>query len=77
MSASAEETPEEFPEYQAKPIRQEAHPLETRLLAEEPASSEPAGTAWLFVGVLVVVALGVLMLLIFASGGNADVSTML
>jgi hypothetical protein len=78
MSASAEETPEEFPEDRATPIRREAHPLETRLLAEEqPPSPEPAGTAWLLVGVLVVVAVGVLMLLIFASGGNADASMML
>jgi hypothetical protein len=79
MSASAaEEPPEEFPDYQANPIRQEADHPETGLLAEEqPRTSEPAGTAWLLVGILVVVAVGVLMLLIFASGGNADASMML
>lgn len=78
MSASAQESSEEFPEYQARrPIRQEADHLETRLLAEEPPSPEPAGTAWLLVGILAVVAVGVLMLLIFASGGNADASMML
>jgi hypothetical protein len=70
--------PEEFPDDRATPIRQEADHLETRLLAEEqPPSSEPEGTAWLLVGILVVIAVGVLMLLIFASGGNGDASMML
>lgn len=79
MTASAaEELPEEFREYLAEQVRQEPEHAEPNLLADEqPRLAEPAGTGWLLVGILVVVAVGVLMLIIFASGGNADESMML
>jgi cytochrome c-type biogenesis protein CcmH/NrfG len=79
MSASAaEELPEEFRVSLTEQVRQEPEHNEPQVLADEqPRLSEPAGTGWLLVGILVVVAVGVLMLIIFASGGNADESMML
>jgi hypothetical protein len=44
---------------------------------EPPAPLEPAGNGWLLLGIFLLVTIGVLMLLIFASGGNADSSMML
>ncbi|GAB3646915.1 hypothetical protein [Glycomyces tarimensis] len=41
------------------------------------APPETVGTGWLLVGIFLLVTVGVLMLLIFASGGNADSSMML
>lgn len=77
MSMSAE-LPEEFRKSLAEQVRQDPDHVEPRVLAEEqPRLAEPASTGWLFVGMLLVVALGVLLLLIFASGGNADQSLML
>jgi hypothetical protein len=79
MSASAaEELPEEFRESLAEQLRQEPEHHEPKVLAEgQPRLSEPAGNGWLLVGILVVVAVGVLMLIIFASGGNGSESMML
>lgn len=79
MSASAaEELPEEFRNTLAEQVRQEPEHAEPQVLAEgQPRLSEPAGTGWLLAGILLVVAVGVLMLIIFASGGNADESMML
>ena len=75
MSSSAEELPEEF---RHSLVEQEPAHTEPQVLAEgQPRVAEPAGTGWLLIGILVMVAVGVLMLLIFASGGNADGSLML
>lgn len=77
MSA-AEELPEEFRRSLAEQVRQDPDHPEPQVLAEEqPRLAEPASTGWLFIGMLLVVAVGVLLLLIFASGGNADQSLML
>lgn len=77
MSMSAE-LPEEFRRTLAEQVRQDPDHAEPRVLAEEqPRLAEPASTGWLFVGMLLVVAVLVLLLLIFASGGNADQSLML
>jgi cytochrome c-type biogenesis protein CcmH/NrfG len=76
--SAAEEMPEEFRRSLAEQLRQEPEHAEPKVLAEEqPRLAEPAGNGWLFVGMLVVVAVGVLLLIIFASGGNADESLML
>jgi hypothetical protein len=77
MSMSAE-LPEEFRRTLAEQVRQDPEHAEPRVLAEEqPRLAEPASTGWLFIGMLLVVAVLVLLLLIFASGGNADQSLML
>ncbi|MDA1359397.1 hypothetical protein O1R50_07185 [Glycomyces luteolus] len=77
MSA-AEELPEEFRRSLSEQTRQDPDHAEPQVLAEEqPRLAEPASTGWLFIGMLLVVAVGVLLLLIFASGGNADESLML
>lgn len=77
MSA-AEELPEEFRRSLTEQARQDPDHAEPQVLAEEqPRLAEPASTGWLFFGMLLVVAVGVLLLLIFASGGNADESLML
>lgn len=77
MSA-AEELPEEFRRALAEPAKQEPAHTEPKALAEEqPRLAQPASTGWLFIGMLLVVAIGVLLLVIFASGGNADESLML
>ncbi|MBO3733557.1 hypothetical protein [Glycomyces niveus] len=77
MSMSAE-LPEEFRRTLAEQVRQDPDHAEPRVLAEEqPRLAEPASTGWLFIGMLLVVAVLVLLLLIFASGGNADQSLML
>lgn len=74
----SEELPEEFRLTIAEQVRQEPEHSEPKVLAEEqPRLAEPAGNGWLFVGMLLVVAVGVLLLIIFASGGNADESLML
>jgi hypothetical protein len=79
MSMSAtEDLPEEFRTTLSEQTRQEPEHPEPKVLAEEqPRLAEPASTGWLFIGMLLVVAVGVLLLLIFASGGNADQSLML
>lgn len=79
MSASAaEELPEEFRHSLSEQLAQDPERDEPRVLAEEqPRLAEPAGTGWLLIGIFLLVAVGVLMLLIFASGGNADASMML
>ncbi|MEU6858605.1 hypothetical protein AB0B28_07010 [Glycomyces sp. NPDC046736] len=76
MSASAaEELPEEFRFETGVPDVDHDEP---QVLAEQqPRLAGPAGTAWLLAGMLLLVAVGVLMLLIFASGGNANSSMML
>ncbi len=76
--SAAGELPEEFRLSLAEQISQEPERDEPQVLADEqPRVTEPAGTGWLLVGMLVVVAIGVLLLIIFASGGNADESLML
>ncbi|GAA2134054.1 hypothetical protein [Glycomyces algeriensis] len=78
MSAAEGELPEEFRNSLSEQARQEPDHPEPQVLAEEqPRLAEPASAGWLFVGMLLVVAVGVLLLLIFASGGNADQSLML
>lgn len=79
MTASAaEELPEEFRVSLAEQDRQEPEHAEPKVLADgQPRQPELAGNGWLLAGILVVVAVGVLMLIIFASGGNADESMML
>ncbi|WP_100445993.1 hypothetical protein [Glycomyces xiaoerkulensis] len=42
-----------------------------------PAEAETLGNGWLLLGMFLLMVIGVLMLLIFASGGNADSSMML
>jgi hypothetical protein len=77
MSA-AEELPDEFRRSLSDQTKQEPAHAEPKALAEEqPRLAEPASTGWLFIGMLLVVAIGVLLLVIFASGGNADESLML
>jgi hypothetical protein len=77
MSAAGE-LPEEFRRDLAEQARKAVEHPEPQLLAEEqPRLAEPASTGWLFIGMLLVVAVGVLLLLIFASGGNAEQSLML
>ncbi|HEX2144300.1 MAG TPA: hypothetical protein VHG10_07325 [Glycomyces sp.] len=76
--SAAEELPEEFSHSLPEQDPQGHVHAESWLLAEvRPHLGEPAGTGWLLTGILVLVAVGVLMLLIFASGGNADESMML
>lgn len=79
MSTSfAEELPEEFRRSLNEQARQDPdHPEPKVLVEEQPRLAEPASTGWLFIGMLLVVAVAVLMLVIFASGGNADQSLML
>jgi len=78
MSMSAADLPEEFRRSLSEQARQDPDHLEPQILAEEqPRLAEPASPGWLFIGMLLVVAVGVLLLLIFASGGNADQSLML
>ncbi|SDK69447.1 hypothetical protein SAMN05216298_1210 [Glycomyces sambucus] len=77
-SYAASEIPEEFRHTLTEQAVQEPEHAEPRGLAEEqPRQPELAGNAWLLLGILLLVAVGVLMLLIFASGGNADSSMML
>lgn len=82
MSASAaEELPEEFPPF-GNPVVAEEHdrkgPERAATLGERRLrEAEPDGTGWLLVGLLLTVGVGVLMLILFASGGNADESMML
>ncbi|MEU5154851.1 hypothetical protein [Glycomyces sp. NPDC021274] len=76
MSAAGE-LPEEFRRDLAEQAKQTAEHPEPHFLAEEqPRLAEPA-SGWLLIGMLLVVAVGVLLLLIFASGGNAEQSLML
>lgn len=76
--SAAEDFPEEFRLTLSEQARQDPAHAEPQLLAEEqPRLAEPASTGWLFIGMLLLVAVGVLLLLIFASGGNADQSLML
>jgi cytochrome c-type biogenesis protein CcmH/NrfG len=80
MSAhAAEDLPEELRLSLAEQIAQRPERTQPQALPEdEPPAPEPAaGTGWLLAGMLIVVAVGVLMLLIFASGGNAEQSLML
>jgi hypothetical protein len=44
---------------------------------EASAQAQPLSNGWLLLGIFLLVTIGVLMLLIFASGGNADSSMML
>ncbi|WP_026929153.1 hypothetical protein [Glycomyces tenuis] len=72
------ELPEEFRQTLAEQVTQEpAHEEPEVLSGETPAPLEPAGNGWLLLGIFLLVTIGVLMLLIFASGGNADSSMML
>ncbi|WP_030158038.1 hypothetical protein [Glycomyces sp. NRRL B-16210] len=76
--SAAEELPEEFRLSLTEQVTQDPERDEPSVLAEDqPRLVEPAGTGWLLVGILLLVAVGVLMLLIFASGGNANESMML
>jgi len=77
-SRAARELPEEFRLSLTEQLRQEPVHAEPQVLADnQPRLAEPAGNGWLLAGMLLVVAVGVLMLLIFASGGNAEASLML
>ncbi|NUQ88571.1 MULTISPECIES: hypothetical protein [Glycomyces] len=77
-SYAASELPEEFRQTLTDPVKQDSEHDEPQVLAEDqPRQPELAGNAWLLLGILLLVAVGVLMLLIFASGGNADSSMML
>ncbi|THV31353.1 hypothetical protein [Glycomyces paridis] len=76
--SAAEELPEEFRRSPSdRAVGAPARDEPTMLAEEQPRTAEPAGTGWLLIGMLLLVAVGVLMLLIFASGGNADESMML
>lgn len=80
MSAyGAEDVPEELRLSLAEQIAQRPERTQPQTSSEdEPPAPEPAvGTGWLLAGMLLLVAVGVLMLLIFASGGNAEQSLML
>lgn len=75
MSASPTgELPEEFRD--ALPEQPE-HREPLVLAEEQPAPIATVGNGWLLLGIFLLVAVGVLMLLIFASGGNADSSMIL
>ena len=78
-TSAAEELPEELRLSLAEQIAQRPERAQPQSLPEDQArTAEPVGSGgWLLVGMLVVVAVGVLMLLIFASGGNAEQSLML
>ncbi|THV43532.1 hypothetical protein [Glycomyces buryatensis] len=77
-SKSAEELPEEFRETIPEQVTEEPSREEPEILADAvPIQAEPIGNGWLLLGIILLVAVGVLMLLIFASGGNADSSMML
>ncbi len=73
-SYAARDLPEEF--RQARGAR-EPDSEHDEVLAEDLPQPELVGNAWLLLGILLLVAVGVLMLLIFASGGKADSSMML
>ncbi|WP_199038238.1 hypothetical protein [Glycomyces salinus] len=76
MSASPTgELPEEFRD--ALPEQATDQPESPALSDEQPAPIETVGNGWLLLGIFVLVAVGVVMLLIFASGGNADSSMIL
>lgn len=79
MSASPTgELPEEFREALPEQITEQTEHREPLVLADEqPAQIETVGNGWLLLGIFLLVAVGVLMLLIFASGGNADSSMIL
>ncbi|GAB3230298.1 hypothetical protein GCM10027447_24560 [Glycomyces halotolerans] len=79
MSASAaEELPEEFRRTVPEQVTEEHEHDEPEVLADQvPADVETVGNAWLLLGIFLLIGIGVLMLLIFASGGNADSSMML
>jgi hypothetical protein len=78
MSASApDDLPEGFREALTERPGKGPEREAMGLIEEHARHPEPAGTTWLLVGILVAVAVGVLMLIIFASGGNADESMML
>ncbi|GAA1674666.1 hypothetical protein GCM10009830_21390 [Glycomyces endophyticus] len=77
-SFAASDLPEEFRHSFTEQAVQQPDHAEPQVLAEDqPRQPELAGNAWLLLGILLLVAVGVLMLLIFASGGNADSSMML
>lgn len=72
-SYAASDLPEEF--HQARGARgQDSEHDEPPHPENQP---EFIGNAWLLLGILLLVAVAVLMLLIFASGGKADSSMML
>lgn len=79
MSASpTEELPEEFRETLPEQVTEEPERHEPEVLSDEqPAEIETVGNGWLLLGIFLLVTVGVLMLLIFASGGNADSSMIL
>ncbi|MQM27207.1 hypothetical protein [Glycomyces albidus] len=75
-SYAARDLPEEFRRAQGGRGQDSEH--DEPILAEDlPRQPEFVGNAWLLLGILLLVAVGVLMLLIFASGGKADSSMML
>lgn len=69
------ELPDEYHRTLAEQVRQEPVYEEPEALADEaPAQIEPAGNGWLLLGIFLLVTIGVLMLLVFASGGDTNSS---
>ena len=79
MSASpTEELPDEFRDSLLERVAEQPERREPEILSgQQPAQIATVGNGWLLLGIFLLVAVGVLMLLIFASGGNADSSMML
>ncbi len=77
------ELPEELHRTASGPVRPEPTSEEEPEMSSEEterveaAQVEPLSNGWLLLGIFLLLTIGVLMLLIFASGGNADSSMML
>ncbi len=72
----------ELPESTRHPVAEHAAPEPKHEEPEAPGGemfvrAQPLSNGWLLLGIFLLVTIGVLMLLIFASGGNADSSMML
>jgi len=72
----------ELPESTRHPVAEPATPEPKPEESDPPGGeasvqAQPLSNAWLLLGIFLLVTIGVLMLLIFASGGNADSSMML
>ncbi|WP_156926002.1 hypothetical protein [Glycomyces arizonensis] len=78
MNPTNGELPEEFRRTATEPVRSEPAPEEPEAPSSEASlEAETLGNGWLLLGIFLLVTIGVLMLLIFASGGNANSSMML
>lgn len=79
MNPTNGELPEEFRRTATEePVRSEPAPERPEAPGSEAAlEAETLGNGWLLLGIFLLVTIGVLMLLIFASGGNANSSMML